>query len=449
MSTRRRSKLVAAGIAAAGSAGLVAATLAVGAGISSAEPVSLTLNYTCPFPMIGKQPVKVVINADIPSTATVGEPTPEFKIDAVSTVNDKATQGLNMVGAKTIEGTALADSVLEAPEGNLEVKVPTTIAKTPIPASGAFDVNASGNAPSLTFSQPGKAKITVGNILLTLTPKKADGSETGLKTFESACVQDTGQNNVLREIEIKGEGGPTSTATPPPSSSTATPPPSSSTATPPPSSSTATPPPSSSTATPPPSSSTATPPPSSSTVTPPPSSSTVTPPPGGDPIKLAYDLKGSSFIKAPNGTVPIGGGINVNFDLASGKYEADLALNNTKGKFNIMGFLQAEADVAFEQVGKTTGTYDGNALKSHSEMFVKLTSVKAWGFPIGGGPTCRTKTPAIIDLTAEGFDPFSGGTLKGEYELPKLEGCGQLNDWISMFTAGPGNTITMDLVKKG
>lgn len=422
MSTRRRSKLVAAGIAAAGSAGLVAATLAVGAGISSAEPVSLTLNYTCPFPMIGKQPVKVVINADIPSTATVGEPTPEFKIDAVSTVNDKATQGLNMVGAKTIEGTALADSVLEAPEGNLEVKVPTTIAKTPIPASGAFDVNASGNAPSLTFSQPGKAKITVGNILLTLTPKKADGSETGLKTFESACVQDTGQNNVLREIEIKGEGGPTSTATPPPSSSTATPPPSSSTATPPP---------------------------SSSTVTPPPSSSTVTPPPGGDPIKLAYDLKGSSFIKAPNGTVPIGGGINVNFDLASGKYEADLALNNTKGKFNIMGFLQAEADVAFEQVGKTTGTYDGNALKSHSEMFVKLTSVKAWGFPIGGGPTCRTKTPAIIDLTAEGFDPFSGGTLKGEYELPKLEGCGQLNDWISMFTAGPGNTITMDLVKKG
>lgn len=81
-------------------------------------------------------------------------------------------------------------------------------------------------------------------------------------------------------------------------------------------------------------------------------------------------------------------------------------------------------------------------------MYVKLTSVKVYGFPIGGGPDCRTVTPAIIDLQGQGFDPFSGSTLKGEYELPKLEKCGQFNDWISMFTAGPGNTISLDLTKK-
>lgn len=75
--------------------------------------------------------------------------------------------------------------------------------------------------------------------------------------------------------------------------------------------------------------------------------------------------------------------------------------------------------------------------------------MSVWGFPIGGGESCQTVEPAVIEMTGEGFDPFSGGTLSTDnYTLPALEGCGSFNDWISAFTAGPGNTISMDLTAK-
>ncbi|MFD4197673.1 DUF6801 domain-containing protein [Amycolatopsis thermoflava] len=179
-----------------------AAGLLAGAGTSAADPATLTLTYTCPFPLIGNQPISVVINADIPATATVGRPTPEFDIEAVATVPSTATAGLNLVGAKTVEGTAQAAATVAAPEATLPVTVPTTIPPTAIPASGAFDVTATGTTPSLTFTQPGEATVSVGDLLLTLHPKKADGSDTGLGTFDSQCTQDPGQDNVLATVQI-------------------------------------------------------------------------------------------------------------------------------------------------------------------------------------------------------------------------------------------------------
>ncbi|MGE6738471.1 hypothetical protein ACQKIP_47320, partial [Streptomyces sp. NPDC059900] len=127
-----------------------------------------------------------------------------------------------------------------------------------------------------------------------------------------------------------------------------------------------------------------------------------------------------------------------------------LTLDPTKGKFTIMGFLPTTADISFEQTGKTTGTLDtAGALKSKSEMFVKLSSVNAFGLPIGGGADCKTVSPAKVDLASEGrFQPYKGGKLKGTYTLPGIKGCGALNDIISTFMAGAGNTIDMDLTYK-
>ncbi|HVV08486.1 MAG TPA: hypothetical protein VHD82_04425 [Amycolatopsis sp.] len=47
----------------------------------------------------------------------MGEATPEFRITAISTVPALVTQGLTLVGGTTIEGTADAQSTVEAPEG--------------------------------------------------------------------------------------------------------------------------------------------------------------------------------------------------------------------------------------------------------------------------------------------------------------------------------------------
>lgn len=195
------------GITAMSAAGLVGATLAVGAGTGAAEPASLTLSYTCPFPLIGEQAMSVEINADVPSSAVVGEPTPEFTVESVATVPATATQGLSLVGAKTIEGSGLADASVAAPEATLDVQVPVDVEKTDVPASGAFDVAATGSAPSLTFTEAGQATITVGDLLLTLTPRTADGSETGLGTFDAPCTLDAGQDATLADFEILPSGG--------------------------------------------------------------------------------------------------------------------------------------------------------------------------------------------------------------------------------------------------
>ncbi|MCP2339129.1 DUF6801 domain-containing protein [Actinomadura rupiterrae] len=169
-----------------------------------ADQVSLTLNYHCNYPLIGSQPVKVDVKADIPKTIKVGEPTPRFTISSVSLVNAAATRGLRAVYAAKIEGTATAYASVVAPgyPNGLKVRAFLPIASTPIPDSGEFPVKADGSTPSLTFDEPGHAKIVVGDLLLTLDPKLADGTETGLLTFESECTQDPGQNNVLAEPEI-------------------------------------------------------------------------------------------------------------------------------------------------------------------------------------------------------------------------------------------------------
>jgi hypothetical protein len=202
MKVSTRSRAVASGASLVGVAGLVVAGLLTASGSGSADPVSLTLNYTCPFPLIGSQSIKVVITSDIPSTIGVGQATPPFDIKAVSTVPATATQGLNLVGAAFIAGTAKSSASVAVPEGNLDVEVPVDIQKTPVPADGTFDIVATGTTPSLTFTKAGKGTISVGALNMTLTPTKADGSPTGLGTFPSACTQDPGQNNVLTTFEI-------------------------------------------------------------------------------------------------------------------------------------------------------------------------------------------------------------------------------------------------------
>nr|WP_157529345.1 fibronectin type III domain-containing protein [Kibdelosporangium sp. MJ126-NF4]CEL22975.1 Chitinase [Kibdelosporangium sp. MJ126-NF4]CTQ90114.1 Chitinase (EC 3.2.1.14) [Kibdelosporangium sp. MJ126-NF4] len=567
MNNRRGSRrLGAALVAAATVMGTVAGTVLLGAGSAAADPVTLTLTYKCPFPLIGVQPITVKIDADFPKTIPVNTPTPELDIKTISTVGATATQGLNLVQAKTLEGTALSDASVAAPEGTLPVKVPVTIRKTDIPAEGEFQIPADGKTPSLTFTKPGEVKISVGDILLHLVPRKADGSLTGLGEFDSQCTQDTGQNNVLATATITSGGGggdteapsapgnPRSTGTTGDSVSlawdasrdnvavtgydvyngstlatsvtgtsatignltadtsytftvkakdgagnvsaasaavTAKTQPGGGSDTEAPSapgnvrasgttnnsvslawdasrdnvavtgydvyngSTLAT-------------SVTGT----SATVggltadtsytftvkakdaarNASPASAPVTArtaPGGGSTVKYGYTLAGSSFIKAPNGTTNLTGGIDAELDLATSKYVADLTLNPTTGAFKVLGFLPVTAKVEFEQAAKTTGALTGGVLTSSSKVQVKLPQVTVFGFPISNSPDCQTVSPSDIALkSGPNFDPLAGGKLTGEYALAALKGCGGLNDFISVFTSGPGNTIDITLTPK-
>jgi len=172
-------------------------------------------------------------------------------------------------------------------------------------------------------------------------------------------------------------------------------------------------------------------------------------PTNSDTIPYSFALTGSSYIKAPNGTMPLQGTINAQYNLGTGNYVADLVLNPNTGAMNVMGFLPVMASAEFPQVGKTTGTLNPDQpLTSVSDMNIRLTKMTVWGFPIGGGPDCITLKPSHIELKSAGaFNPLDGGDITGAYSISALnaKGCGGLGDFISMFTAGSGNTIKAHL----
>ncbi|OLR90319.1 hypothetical protein BJP25_03215 [Actinokineospora bangkokensis] len=405
MSPRKYTRPLVAAVGAATAAGLVATGLLLGSGGAGAVPVSLTLNYDCPFPLIGNQQIKAVISTDLPTSVAVGEQTGAIVVKAVTTVPETATQGLVLVGAKTVEGTAQAAARVEASGITLPVDVPITVPKTNVPASGAFDVTAEGSAPSMVFATPGSAKISVGDLKLTLTPKTADGAETGLGTFDSACKLVAGQNAVLHTFTVTSGGDGTTTMPPVSTTPPVTTPPVTST------------------------------PPVTTTTTAP------TNPPGG-PLKFA--LTGSTTLKRLSGTVQLSG--SVDGTLAGDKFTGKLALNKTKGDFKIAGALPVAADIDFETTSDISGTLSGGSATFTQSLYIKLTTVSVFGLPIYSGDTCKTQKPADIKLTGTGFSA-SGGKLTSVYNLTRADGCGPLNDFIGPFVFSQYNNLDITLAK--
>lgn len=416
MSHPRGKKKTVVAAAAAGAVGLVAAALVVGAQASAADPISLTLNYHCTFPLVGSQSLKVVINTDLPKTVNAGQATGAFDIKAVSTINADTVSGLGLIGATTLEGSATASAKVAAPGLDLPVSVPIALEKTNIPPSGEMNINATGKTPSLTFTQPGQAKITVGDLALKVTPRKADGSVTGITpdgTINAPCTQDAGQNNTLATITING-----GTPTPPPSSET--------------------PPPSSDT--PPPSS--VTPPPSSDT--PPPTSDT--PPPGS---KFVFGIDGKTTLKSLGSSAPIKGGFDADVDIAAKKFTGALKIDATKTDFKLLGFLPGSANIKVVPNGTQSGELVGTGFKAHIKFDVFLPTVTLFGFPISTDPKCGTVSPSTSEMTTgDGFDLLKGGKLSGTYALSAFQNCGSFNDWISAFAKSDGNTLDLNLARQ-
>ncbi|WP_146074960.1 DUF6801 domain-containing protein [Streptomyces sp. Ru73] len=191
-----------AGVAAA-AGGLVAGP---GAGSAAAAPVSRTLNYTCSVQAVSQR-AAVTIDADVSRSAVVGKPTRRFAIHATSQVSDAGTTGLNWIGVKTVEGTVDADVRVTAGQDGARLTVPFTVPRTRVPESGPFDVKGTGTAPSRTFHHPGKAEISVGDLVLHVVPRDANGKVNPGRT-DVPCTLDPGQNPVLASFDITRAGTP-------------------------------------------------------------------------------------------------------------------------------------------------------------------------------------------------------------------------------------------------
>ncbi len=166
-------------------------------------------------------------------------------------------------------------------------------------------------------------------------------------------------------------------------------------------------------------------------------------------IPIEYDASGTSTIAKTNSTVNLGPTtLTTNLDVDSGNFTGSLPLPGTSTKFKAAGFLPIEANVDFIPVGEVTGVIDlaGDiaTVDATATYFVKLSNIKAFGFPTFAGNKCMTAAPVAIPVGTEpgvGFDLGEGGRLVGEYTIGKFKDCGINTGLINALVPGPGNTV--------
>ncbi|WP_147312334.1 DUF6801 domain-containing protein [Thermomonospora umbrina] len=383
------------GTAAGAALGLVGT---VGVGTASA---ATKLSYNCVYPLIGDRGLDVDIEVNLPSKIGSGQSTGTVQTRWTANLGADTTEGLRAVDAASIEGHAISKAVVASPDSaNVQVNIASALQKTSIPDSGSFSIQGFGTAPALKFTKTGKVTATLGDFDLKISLLKADGSPSALGTFASKCTPKSGQD--LKVVDMDVVSGdqtlPTPWERPPWFPGT--------------------------------------------------QRSDV---PGT--LNYGFNLAGSSKIKAPNGTVPLKGGIDVRVDGVSGAIEGELALDKTSGPMSILGFLPVTADVRFEQVGKTVGSYANGEIKTKSTMWIYLPRMAVFGaIPLHAQANCRANAPSVIDMHStpgQFFNPKLGGKLIADnYSIAPLENCGALNGILSIFTQGSGNTIDLNLTPK-
>jgi hypothetical protein len=168
-------------------------------------------------------------------------------------------------------------------------------------------------------------------------------------------------------------------------------------------------------------------------------------------VKATYKVTGSTFLKAPNFTMKLGPGqLSSNFDANTGKVSASLTLPNATGSFKQGGVIPVTATTKFINDGKTTGTVNRNtgAVKTSSEITLRIVSLTVSGLPVSVGKTCETTDPVTVALKSlKGFNLIEGGNLAGTYTIGDFQHCRLATLLINATIPSAGNTIALKLGK--
>jgi hypothetical protein len=165
---------------------------------ASSDTAAVTLQYTCNY--LGAHAMSAVVTWQVPPSWPVGKPSPQLPITVTATMDSGAAALLRLGGVASLQGTADADGDVVAPQGDLPEPVTLGVPRTPLGSSGPMVVPAGGSTPALTFSRPGSAKVTVGDVTLHLTGSNASGSAS--IPLNVPCSLNPGQSNVLASFQI-------------------------------------------------------------------------------------------------------------------------------------------------------------------------------------------------------------------------------------------------------
>jgi hypothetical protein len=168
-------------------------------------------------------------------------------------------------------------------------------------------------------------------------------------------------------------------------------------------------------------------------------------------IHVRYKVTGSTFLKAPNATLPLGPGkLAASLDENTGAIKAALTLPDATLSFKQFGLIPVTATTHFINNGPTTGKLNVNtgAVNTTSHITMQIVSLSIAGLPVPVGSACESSTPAVIQVASQpGFNILKGGNLAGTYTIPKFANCGLVTPIINLTLTGPGNTITLTLGK--
>lgn len=168
-------------------------------------------------------------------------------------------------------------------------------------------------------------------------------------------------------------------------------------------------------------------------------------------VHAKYKVTGSTFIKAPNFTLPLGPGtLAVNLNPATGNLTANLALPDATGSFLQFGVIPVTATTRFVSNGPTTGKLNLNtgAVTTTSKITLQIVSLTVAGVSVPVGDGCETASPVVVTVKSQkGFNVLAGGNLAGSYSIGSFQDCGLATLLINATIPGPGNTITLTLGK--
>ena len=168
-------------------------------------------------------------------------------------------------------------------------------------------------------------------------------------------------------------------------------------------------------------------------------------------VHAKYKVTGSTFIKAPSFTLPLGPGtLAADLNLSTGNLKATLTLPDATGSFLQFGVIPVTATTRFINDGPTTGKLNLNtgAVTTTSKITLRIVSLSVAGVNVPVGDSCQTSSPVVVTVKSQkGFNILKGGKVAGSYTIGHFQDCRLATVLINLTIPGSGNTITLTLGK--